>query len=109
MNSRMLGVAAALALFVVGVPAHADTFTVEGRVEAADGAGVPRVVVHAIGHDETEPKRITVTDEDGRFFFEDVPEGDYTIVVRRAGDVVHRARLELAGNVDDLSVVLDEP
>ena len=83
-------------------PAQEATGRIEGRV-AKDGAGVNGVVVNLV-----ELKVVEITDEDGRFVFESVPSGSYTVLFTHGdGRLVREAVLVAQNRTTNLDVEVD--
>jgi hypothetical protein len=93
------------ALFVVILfchPVHAQsTASLEGQVNDQHGAIVPGVEITVIGR-EIGLKRVTVTDDDGRYQITVLPVGSYRIEVRTPGfqtQIVESSTLEVGRRV----------
>ncbi|PYT77757.1 MAG: hypothetical protein DMG40_22390 [Acidobacteria bacterium] len=71
-----------------------DTATVEGRVDGAEGGILAGAKVNLINQD-TNGKRETVTSEDGRFEFAEVPPGEYLLEVKASGFETFQTRIHL--------------
>jgi len=81
--------------------AAAETGRIEGRV-TKDGAGVGAVVVLI-----SELKVTEVTDEDGKFVFERLPPGTYTLLLTLGDNNTSRQLIVMAGRTAQLDVEVD--
>ncbi len=76
----------AIALAVIALPGHAQTFrgAINGTVTDPSGASVPNAQVKA-SETATGIEHSSITTTDGQFSFQDLPLGTYKIIVTAAG------------------------
>ena len=98
MTRTLIPTVCLLAILLAGA---AHGFTLEGRlIDNGNGRGVPGLSVRvAPPVPPNAPRKVTLSDQNGRFRFSDIAPGTYSLEAYQGTRVLYSERLQLRGNM----------
>lgn len=108
--SRAIILLAAL-LFSLFFAYQATAAELRGRVRTGeDGRGVPALTVTLVPRSaSSQPKKITITNEDGAFRFKNVGAGHYDVEVSRGVELLRREPVDVDAQDVEKELVVSPP
>jgi hypothetical protein len=94
-KSSLLRISGCVALLII-LTAPVDAANLEGVV-TYEGSNVPYVLV-SLYKTDTDRRIVTRTNNDGRYLFDDIPNGLYIILVEKEGRRIYQGKVNVPEN-----------